>query len=84
MPSVGLAASRNSSCANLTPAPGWAHSPAWPILLPELLPPLLLLLPELLPPCPVLCQHIPGIMGQFLVSLKLSKAVLWWSWAGVC
>lgn len=52
------------------------------MLLPELPPPLLLLFPVLLPP--VLCQHVPGIMEQLLFSLKLSKVILWWSWAGVC
>lgn len=34
--------------------------------------------------CPMICQHVPGIIGQLLFSLKLSKAVLCWSWAGVC
>lgn len=84
MQNVDLASSRNSLCGYLSPAPVWDHCPAWPILLSELPPPLLLLLPVLLLPCPVLCQHVPRIMGQLLFSLKLSKAVLWWSWAGVC
>lgn len=63
MQSVDLASSRNSLCGYLTPAP------AWPILLSELLP-LLLLLPMLLPPLSGALSAHPWDRGTASVQLE--------------